>query len=215
MYACTYHFISLPCLHIMLNRFTYILLLGLLLTVAFLFIHFSSGKDVVEPRYMGAQRCRVCHEAASLGASYKVWSASPHARAYQTLFSDSARAYLAANNSSIESCLGCHTTLGHPPLNEAEQVLHEEGVSCERCHGAGSNYVDYNTMMDHDAFINRGGVAGTLRDCYQCHAENPATADKHCPFQREQFVADSAWAMIRHQVPRTGRRVDTSLTTTR
>lgn len=199
----------------MLNRFSYILLLGLLVTVAFLFIHFSSSRDVEEPRYVGAQRCRVCHEAASLGASYKVWNSSAHARAYQTLFSDSARAYLAATNSSIESCLECHTTIGQPHRTEADQALHEEGVSCERCHGAGSNYAEFNTMLDHDAFIARGGVAGTMRDCYQCHAEDPATADKHCPFQREQFVADSAWTLIRHQVPRTGRRVDTSLTAIR
>lgn len=196
----------------MLNRFSYIFLLGLIAIAAFLFIYFSADNGTAGLRYVGAERCGVCHEAASLGGAFKVWKSGPHAQAFNVLASDSARAYLAGHaDRRLASCLGCHTTLGYEAHNEPERLLNAEGVSCERCHGAGSGYSDYNIMLDRAAFTAHGGVVGTLRDCYQCHAADPAATDNHCPFQQAPFSADSAWPAIRHPLPPAGRRPDTVL----
>ncbi len=184
----------------MLNRFSYVFLLALMAIVAFLFVYFS-GTQAAEPRYVGVERCRVCHEPASIGAQSKIWAAGPHASAYTVLESDSARAWLARHSSTVESCMGCHTTLGRMAQNEPERLLNAEGIGCERCHGPGSNYSDFNTMLDRKAFTDHGGVVGSLKDCYQCHVADPATVEIHCPFQHRPFNADSAWQVIRHQVP--------------
>lgn len=189
----------------MLNRFSYVFLLALIAIVAFLFVYFT-GDNSDEARYVGVERCRVCHEAASLGAQFKIWASGPHATAYSVLESDSAKAYLASHNVTTASCIGCHSTLGRPAENEPEQLLNAEGVGCERCHGPGSMYSDYNTMLDREAFTAHAGVVGSLQDCSQCHAANPATAEIHCPFQHEPFNADSAWQKIRHQVPQAADR---------
>jgi hypothetical protein len=61
-------------------------------------------------------------------------------------------------------------------------------------------------MLNRNAFTSNGGVAGSLDDCSQCHALDPATAEVHCPFQHEPFNADSAWQRIRHQVPQATKR---------
>jgi hypothetical protein len=64
-------------------------------------------------------------------------------------------------------------------------------------------------MRERTAFTANGGAAGSLEDCYQCHAADPATADRHCPFQRSPFIADSAWSAIRHPVNARAQKPDT------
>lgn len=184
----------------MLNRFTYIFLLGLLAMLAFLYIHYSRMSTEGPQQFTSVERCRVCHEAASAGAQFKIWQRSPHAAAYTILESDSARAYLSRTKLSVDSCLACHTTLGRPAANDLEMRLVAEGVGCERCHGPGSNYSYYNTMREPATFKGHGGVAGSLDDCYQCHAASVGPDTRHCPFQTTAFNADTAWKQIAHPV---------------
>jgi hypothetical protein len=193
----------------MLNRLSYIFLLGVLALAAFIYINYSRDSDDLVPQFTGVNRCRVCHEAASAGAQFRIWEDGPHATAYKTLQSDSAKQYIARHNLTVDSCLSCHTTLGRPAANADEQGLMVEGVGCERCHGPGSHYAFFNVMRDRSAFTARGGGIGTLKDCYQCHASDPAKVDEPCPFQHEKFNADSAWSDIRHPLFKNNTASDT------
>ena len=195
----------------MLIRLSYLFLILTLAIAAFLVVHFFQSDADRSAYFTGVDRCAACHTASSSGAQIGIWRAGPHASAYEVLLSDSARAYLSNHNDSLASCLPCHTTLGRPAFNEGEEALMRQGVSCERCHGAGSEYAYYDIMRDRAAFLAHGGVVGTLDDCTQCHAASLATSEHHCPFQLQDFVADSAWQRIRHPVPQDAVKPDTVL----
>jgi hypothetical protein len=194
----------------MLNRLSYILVLGTLALAAIVYIAYRRNSGA-PPHYTGTERCRVCHEAARAGAQFKTWLASAHARAFTSLGSDSAKRYLAASNIAIDSCLSCHTMLGRAPQNDAERALDAEGIGCERCHGPGSNYDTYEIMSHRASFTANGGVVGSLKDCYQCHAASVKTNAIHCPFQYNDFNADSAWLRIRHPLPANQTKPDSAV----
>lgn len=195
----------------MLTRFSYLFLICTFAIAAFLFVHFNRQESQNTPSYLGAQRCRVCHESVSSGDQFARWLESPHSQAFAVLESDSAKRYIQANGGSSNSCIGCHTTLGRHALTEMEERLNKEGVGCERCHGAGSAYAFFNVMRDRPAFLAAGGIVGSLDDCYQCHAREINSEAPHCPFQTTGFVADSAWGRIRHPVPDIQLQPDTVL----
>jgi hypothetical protein len=194
----------------MLLRFSYLFLLIAAAIGAFFYVYFTRQSDHT-PAYVGSERCAVCHSQASIGAQYRRWLSSPHARADSALASDSALALISAASDGPASCLPCHTTIGRSPHGPFEQAMQHEGVGCERCHGPGSKYSVYNVMLDSGAFRARGGVIGSLKDCYQCHAQDLAGSTKHCPFQKADFNADSAWARIKHPVLRQSSQPDTVL----
>jgi hypothetical protein len=184
----------------MLLRISYLLLIATIAIAAYLLIRMTRGNIDESASFTGSTRCAACHSSANAGRQLTIWRNSAHARAYNALESDSARRYLRAHGDSLDGCLGCHTTLGRAALAERERPLVAEGVGCERCHGAGSRYAYYDVMRERLAFATAGGAAGSLEDCYQCHAADPATNARHCPFQSAPFDADSAWVAIRHPV---------------
>jgi hypothetical protein len=96
--------------------------------------------------YIGSEKCGMCHSD-----KYDSWSETPHANSLQVLEDAGA-----ADN---EECLACHTTgLGSD--------THDLTVSCEACHGAGSDHFD------------AGGGAGTIikdineSTCTECHTSD-------------------------------------------
>ncbi len=193
----------------MLNRLSYILLLAVLALAAFIYLYFTSSSNAQPSRFTGVDRCRVCHEATSSGSQYKVWLGGSHAQAYNALLSDSSRSFLMRSHLTIDSCLQCHVTDRVQANNSLGKSLLSEGVGCERCHGAGSNYAYYNIMKSRVDFKSHGGVVGSLKDCYGCHAASIASTAKHCPFQVRDFNADSSWALIKHPRASTEKQTDT------
>ncbi len=195
----------------MLVRLSYVFILCALAIAALLYVHFTRSGGEVNASYVGVNRCGTCHASASSGAQFKIWASGPHSKAYASLGSDSAMAYIRANGAAMEACLKCHSTLGRKALNPHEERVDAEGIGCERCHGPGGSYATYNVMKEREAFLDNGGIVGTLRDCYNCHAANPANDPHHCPFQHATFNADSAWTLIRHDVRTTAGQPDTVL----
>jgi hypothetical protein len=43
------------------------------------------------PRYVGADKCKICHNRKDQDNQYEIWSNSGHAKAYATLATDQAR----------------------------------------------------------------------------------------------------------------------------
>lgn len=193
----------------MLIRISYLLLIVAIAIAAYLLVRLSRDSEGPAAAFVGVERCATCHTSIAAGRQYPIWSASAHASAWKALQSDSARRLIARPAGSIDSCIGCHTSLGRRAVVRGEDTLVSEGVGCERCHGPGSRYALYNVMTDRAAFTANGGVAGSLQDCYGCHAAAPGPAVRHCPFQTKPFMADSAWQSIRHPVNRKGRDQDT------
>lgn len=111
----------------------------------------SAGGNVASHDYVGAERCRSCHEPA-----YAVWSKSPHARALEAL---------PEKDRNDPRCLTCHTMV----VDDRSPAL--VGIQCETCHGPGRHYsVDY-VMRDEDLRLQVGFLPAAEKTCLRCHTE--------------------------------------------
>ena len=85
--------------------------------------------------------CAGCHTEAETALAD-----SPHQKASRRLFGENAKTRKIADLYGIgaanagkpgQICMSCHAT-----IDDATKTVHEEGVSCERCHGAGASYLE-------------------------------------------------------------------------
>jgi hypothetical protein len=80
------------------------------------------------------------------------------------------------------TCLGCHASglnVVAGSLNRYAKVPYAEGVSCERCHGPGSEHiarVRSGAARNGLAIVNPAKLSGEARDsvCWQCHLNGEA-----------------------------------------
>jgi hypothetical protein len=124
-------------------------MIGFILICGMFFIsspHISGKTSSKKYGYTGVKVCGECHAEDAIGNQNKIWSGSPHARAYLTLKGEKAAeiAESAGINSPAESkeCLKCHTTGG----GEYPSVA-KEGVGCEACHGPVKNIILQAAML--------------------------------------------------------------------
>jgi YVTN family beta-propeller protein len=69
-----------------------------------------------------------------------------------------------------EACLKCHATAYHEPAGGTlESYAVYEGVGCESCHGAGSEYSPEAVMRDQQAALAAGLKPLTEETCRRCH----------------------------------------------
>ena len=124
------------------------LLTTTLLALAFLFVAVAGAAD---HQYIGATKCKTCHNSTKKGKIYDKWLSTAHSKAYTNLASE--EALKVAKEKGIEDpqksadCLGCHVT-GYAAKAElkGEKYSVEEGVTCEACHGPGGDYFKMSTM---------------------------------------------------------------------
>jgi hypothetical protein len=109
-------------------------------------------------QYIGAAKCKMCHNTAAQGKQYDIWAASPHAKAFELLKSEKALAQAKAKGiadpQKDPACLKCHST-AFAVSGEGATITQEEGVSCESCHGPGSEYKSKK--------VKEGIKAGTIK----------------------------------------------------
>lgn len=182
----------------MLNRLTYLSVLLLLALVGYTYLMVSRDATQTGPLFVGAERCRPCHQTLVLGNQYDLWLSSRHAAAGETLFSEKGRALLVASGRPSQWCRACHTTTSQSSTTESAKL---EGVGCERCHGPGSRYATFAVMASKARFHRSGGASGSLLDCYGCHKRDPVNDSSACPSQARPFNADSSWGIIAHPIP--------------
>ncbi|MBT3316529.1 cytochrome C554 [bacterium] len=148
---------------------------------------------------VGEKKCSTCHKKPKYGNQTEAWAASAHAGAFETLKSDASIAIAKekglGNPWEEVSCLKCHTTQGFlgAGLNEKGKYVIEEGVSCEACHGAGSDYKKKSIMKDHDKAVAAGLTDAVTENCVQCHNEESPTF--------EGFDYEAQWEEIKHALP--------------
>jgi nitrate reductase cytochrome c-type subunit len=159
----------------------------LLLLFACVFIAHAFSQNFT---YVGAEKCKICHKSEKQGQQYPLWEATKHSKSFAALATDEAKA-LAADAPENPKCLKCHA-----PLSEKAPDLKAEGVSCEVCHGPGSEYKKISIMKDRAEAVKNGlkeyGSPEAIKThCLTCHAN---AHDK--PFD---FAA--AWEKVKHPVP--------------
>lgn len=150
-------------------------------------------------KYVGSAKCGPCHTAKSTGAQFPLWKETAHAKAYTTLTTDAAKEVFAkavpgATGSPAESekCLVCHSTgYGENPELFAETFDKTEGVGCEACHGAGSDYMKMSVMKDKAQSVAAGLLIPTEETCKKCHNEKSPT---YQAFDYKTFFAKIAHA---------------------
>lgn len=179
-----------------------------------------------ENRYIGAAKCKNCHQSKESGDQYGVWQKEKHAKAYEELASDKAKAYGKERGvdepQKSDKCLKCHVTA----FGEPKEKLHRSfdpklGVQCETCHGPGENHLKarmaaaaaeegkadakkeaaYSKIPDDEIEKNP-----TMKTCLKCHNEE---SPGFKPFCFHKFVGE-----IRHlnpQKPRTKEEKDALL----
>ena len=128
-------------------------LLGMLI----LFVSLTFGQDA---KYIGAAKCKMCHNKAEKGAQFTKWEASKHSKA----FSD-----LKPADQKNAKCLKCHSTSAGVDQALVATITVEEGVSCETCHGPGSVYKVATTMKDKKLAMTKGMIEPKEAVCVKCH----------------------------------------------
>ena len=145
--------------------------------------------------YVGVEKCQICHRTDSQGRQYPIWQASQHSSSFSVLGKPEvvakAKSMGIQDPTDAPQCLGCHS-----PLAEKAPELKAEGVTCEACHGPGSEYKKLS-LMKNPKEAQKNGLAAfadaedikTL--CLSCHAN---AHDR--PFDFAQ-----AWTKIKHGIP--------------
>jgi hypothetical protein len=159
---------------------------------------FAAGQAMAQtPAYVGAQKCQICHKTEKQGQQYPLWEQSKHSQSFAALSKPEAAekaktAGVTGNPAESPVCLKCHA-----PLCGKAPELKAEGVSCEICHGPGSEYKKLSVMKDKAEAVKNGLVLYGSPDkikthCLTCHANAHSTT----------FDFDASWAKIKHAIPK-------------
>lgn len=167
-----------------------------LVLLPFLFQPSSETANTLEgPKYIGAKACKNCHNGAAKGDAYGIWEKSQHAKAFETLGTDKAKAIAKekgiADPQKDDKCLKCHVTaLGVPADGIKKGFKIEDGVQCESCHGPGEDH--YKARMKDS--MKPGSVplgANEIKDagrsmelCGTCHNPESPTYKPFCLKER-------------------------------
>ena len=144
----------------------------------------------------------MCHKKADTGNQLKIWEESAHANAFKTLQTEAADKIAGGKAAEDPKCLKCHVS-GHgvdASLLSSKFNI-EDGVQCETCHGAGSEYKSKKVMEDHAKSVAAGmteyeNEAAIEKQCRTCHNEESPNF--------KGFNFEEMWAKIKHPVPAKG-----------
>jgi len=169
------------------------------LLVLFMFQFTTAG----EFQYVGLKKCKTCHKSKKIGDQTGIWMAGPHAGALETLKNEESKEIAKkmgiADPTTDAKCLKCHVTAYEAPeAAKAKTLTLEEGVSCEACHGPGSEYKSMKVMKGLAAGTVKPEDVGLVTDmekqCLTCHNEESPTYKK--------FVFAEMVKKIAHPVPK-------------
>ncbi len=164
--------------------------------------------DASKSSYVGASKCKSCHNKETRGKVYDKWDEMAHARAFETLATPEAielgKKVGIKEPQKSDDCLKCHLTEKRVKKEQLHRKFKvNKGVQCETCHGPGSEHV--KTRLK-EAKANKV-EPGTLREipehemilpdemlCRSCHNEESPSFVK--------FDFDERLGKIRHLHPK-------------
>lgn len=148
------------------------------LTMVLCLVFLAGNVLMAQNKYVGAGKCKMCHNKPEKGEQYNKWFASSHAQAFTVLSSEASLTYAKANGiadpTTEEKCLKCHSTYASVDaglIDATGSLTKEEGVSCESCHGPGSAYKAMNIMKVQADAIANGLIIPDQKTCEKCHIE--------------------------------------------
>ncbi|MEW6324994.1 MAG: multiheme c-type cytochrome [Nitrospirota bacterium] len=153
-------------------------------------------------KYVGVAKCASsgCHGSAKLGNQKASWEESKHAEATSGLSGKKGKQYAAAlgidDPAESDLCMSCHSTAwGVEESRLALTFDPEEGVQCEGCHGAGSDYIDPHKKENADfAAVMAKGMRDLRTEkqreelCGGCHRQS----DKYDKLKKSEHPKPSA-----------------------
>ncbi len=148
-----------------------------LIGIVFILTSVASAQDF---EYIGALKCKICHNKPDKGAQYKLWLEGPHANAMKSLSDEEAK---------DPKCIKCHSTVGHADPDLVATLKITEGVSCESCHGPGSMYKSNSVMKNKELSLSKGMIEPTEMVCKKCHNEE---SPHYKGFNYEEYAAKIA-----------------------
>ncbi len=170
------------------------------------FLMVSSSSLFAQHKFVGAKKCGMCHKSSKIGAQYKIWKKSPHAKAFKTLQTKkadevAAKAGFKTKAAETPKCLKCHVTAyGVEKSLVKHSFKAKDGVQCESCHGAGADYAKMSIMKSTQKSVAKGlkvydhDKTKIKALCVTCHNdENPTF---------HGFDFEASWAKIKHYIPK-------------
>ena len=158
---------------------------------------FTLSVATAQFKYIGADKCKACHNKPATGDQYGKWLKDPHSQAMKSLSSqaslDFAKKNGIADPAKEAKCLKCHSTYDAVDAKLRSTILQSEGVSCESCHGPGSAYKSPAIMKSLEQSKKNGLILPTKEVCLSCH-------NKENPFHKE-FNFDTYYAKVAHINP--------------
>jgi hypothetical protein len=173
----------------------------LVLLVLLPFSYFFSQTETSKHSFVGVQTCATCHKTEKQGMQLDIWQKSKHSQAFKTLQTENANVIAKEKGfttpaAETDACLKCHTS-GHnvDASMLGEKFKMEDGVQCETCHGAGSDYKTLKIMKSHEESVANGmtEIKDVETFCKTCH--NPESPT----FKEVDLKAE--WTKIAHPVP--------------
>ena len=166
----------------------------LLICMAVFLISAVSGQT---SKYIGADKCKLCHNKPATGDQYAIWLKSPHAQAIKTLSNQASLDYAKKNGiadpAKDAKCLKCHSTFDAVAANLRGGITQADGISCESCHGPGSAYKSPSIMKNLELCKQNGLIVPDKTLCLKCH-------NKDNPFFKE-FNYETYSVKIVHKNP--------------
>jgi hypothetical protein len=148
-------------------------------------------------KFVGYKMCAPCHKGDKKGKQFEIWQGSKHAEAYKSLTSAAAndiakKKGLTKAAAESPECLECHGI-------SSDANLVKDGVQCENCHAAGSDYKNMAIMKDKAKAIAAGlndlkDEAAIEKMCKTCHNAKSPTA--------KEFKFKEMYAKIQHPTPK-------------
>ena len=158
--------------------------------------------DIPKHGFVGAEVCGMCHKTEKQGKQLDIWKASKHAQAYKTLESEEANKIAKEKGfdtpaAKTPACLKCHVSgEGVEASLLGPKFKMEDGVQCETCHGAGSDYKTISVMKDKEKAAANGLVLpkDVKTFCVKCHNSESPT------YNKDQDI-NAMWEKIKHTIP--------------
>ena len=126
-------------------------------------------------KFTGVMACAKCHQGPQMGYQFEKWREGDHARAYAVLATEKARQMatesgLKGSPSRSPQCLKCHAPeWAYPKESSLDEDHYRDGVTCESCHGPGSEYSSEAVMRDKTAARAAGLRKVGKETCMPCH----------------------------------------------
>ena len=133
-----------------------------------------SGARRSKHEYVGPEACGACHKGEKFGHQYSLWRMGPHARAWSVLatpaaYEQAAKKGIKGDPQTAPECLKCHST-GYGGRHAASATV-DDGVTCEACHGPGSDYMAEAIMHDRTGAKQAGLMPVSTTTCLQLSFE--------------------------------------------